>query len=159
MNDQRLLDVLADLETEFERVEAGAYLVTLRLPARALHVWLIAGEQDVAVEAFVVHVLAGADAVPAHAHLLAANRLLRGVHYCLDEVGDVFLVGSLSLADLTVEGVDRLLGEVAATFARDLPRLLRTLYGSEVPDKALLDGAGRRAAGVPDHAPRRDARR
>lgn len=158
MIDGRLLDVLADLEVEFERVEAGAYLVTLHGP-RALHVWLIGGEQDVAVEAFVCHVLDGAPVAAAHAFLLSRNPSLRGAHFGLDEVGDVFLTGSLSLADVTVAGVDRLLGELWHVLAKDLPRLLTLLYGEQVPDKALLDGAGRRAAGTPVWAPRRDARR
>ncbi len=155
--DGRLLEVLAELDVELERVEAGAYVVSLRGP-RAVHVWLLAGEQDVSVEAFVVHVLEGAPVLGLHRHLLTRNRLLRTVHYALDDVGDVFLTGSLSLADVTVAGVDRLLGEVWQTMT-DLPRILTLLYGDLVPEKALLDGAGRRAAGVPEWAPRRDARR
>lgn len=158
MIDGLLLDVLADLEVEFERVEAGAYLVTLRGP-RALHVWLIGGEQDVTVEAFVCHVLDGAPVSAAHAYLLARNRTLRGAHFALDEVGDVFLAGSLALADVTTVAVDRLLAELWEVLIADLPRLLTLLYGEQVPDKALLDGAGRRAAGTPEWAPRRDARR
>lgn len=156
--DGQLLEVLADLGLEFERVEAGAYLVTLRLP-HPVHVWLLAGEQDVAVEVFVLHVLEGAPTDRLHAHLLTANRLLRGVHFCLDDVGDVFLTGSLALSDVTGTGLDLLLGEVHAVLTRERPRILRHLYGEKVPEKALLDGAGRRAAGVPDGAPRRDARR
>jgi hypothetical protein len=156
--DGQLLDVLADLEVEFERVSSGAYLVTLRGP-RALHVWLIGGEQDVAVEAFVCHVLDGAPVEAAHAYLLARNRSLRGAHFALDEVGDVFLTGSLALADVTTVAVDRLLAELWEVLIADLPRLLTLLYGEQVPAKALLDGAGRRAAGTPVWAPRRDARR
>jgi hypothetical protein len=47
-----LLDALSSLGAPFERVEAGAYVVTLhgRRRPRTL-VWLLAGEQAVAVEA------------------------------------------------------------------------------------------------------------
>lgn len=156
--DGRLLDALADLGVELERVELGAYVVALR-GRRTAWVWLIAGEQDVTVEVFVLHVLEGTDPAPLHRHLLARNRLLRGVHFCTDEVGDVFLAGSLSHADVTTGALDRLLGEVHAVFDADVDRLLTLLYGEQVPDKALLDGAGRRAAGTPAWAPRRDVRR
>ena len=101
--DGRLLDALTELGAPFERVEAGAYLVELAGRAR---VWLIAGEQAVAVEAFVLHLIEVAD--PALLHLAYGDRL------ALDEA-------------------------------------LRT--------KVLADGAGRRPAGTPDGAPRRDARR
>lgn len=154
--DGKLLDALVDLGVELERVEAGAYVVTLR-SRRVTHLWLLGGEQDVRVEAFVMHVLEGADTARLHRHVLTRNRGLRGVHYGLDDVGDLFLFGSLSLADATAEGVDRLLGEVLAL--RDADDLAAVAYGSAVPDKALLDGAGRRAAGVPEWAPRRDTRR
>ena len=152
--DGRLLDGLVALGVELERVEVGAYLVTLR-SRRVLHVWLLGGEQDVRVEAFVMHVLEGANTQRLHRHLLARNLQLRGVHYALDEVGDVFLVGSLPLSEVTADGLDRLLGEVLAV-PDDLPAVA---YGGQVPDKALLDGAGRRAAGTPLGEPRRDVRR
>ena len=152
--DGRLLDALVDLGVELERVDVAAYLVTLR-SSRVLHVWLLGGEQDVRVEAFVMHVLEGADTARLHRHLLARNLQLRGIHYALDEVGDVFLTGSVPLSEVTAEGLDRLLGELLA-----LPdEAARVAYGDHVPEKALLDGAGRRAAGTPLHEPRRDARR
>jgi hypothetical protein len=146
--------VLADLGVETERVDAGAYLVTL---AAGRSVWLLEGEQAVTVEAFVLHVLPGADAAALHRHLLFRNRLMRGAHYALDEVGDVFLCGSLTR--VSPQSVDRLLGELWQTLSEDLDRLLALAYGTDVPEKALLDGAGRRMAGTPDWAPRRDARR
>jgi hypothetical protein len=154
--DGRLLEVLAGLGAELERVELGAYLVTVR-GRRTTHVWLIAGEQAVTVEAFVMHVLEGADTGALHRHLLRRNLSLRGVHFALDEVGDLFLAGSLSLADVTPAGVDRLLGEVWELM--ESTRLEELAYPGGAPAKALLDGAGRRPAGTPDRAPRRDPRR
>ena len=161
--DGRLLDVLSAMGVELERIEAGAYLVTLR-GRRTTLVWLIAGEQAVAVEAFVLHVVQCPDPGPLHRHLLSRNLRLRDVHYGLDEVGDVFLAGSVPHASVTPAGVDRLLGEVLALMEDDADRLVALAYGERLTDPALrakasADGAGRRPAGTPEWAPRRDARR
>ncbi len=162
--DGQLLDVLTDLGVALERVEAGAYVVTLP-GERATLVWLVAGEQSVAVEAFVLHLIEVADPAPLHRWLLARNLRLRSVHFGLDAVGDVFLTGSLPHAAVDVETVDRVLGEVVELVAEGTPALLRLAYGDRlaVEDalaaKVLADGAGRRPAGTPGHAPRRDVRR
>jgi len=164
--DGRLLDVLHALEASFERVEAGAYVV--RLPSRhraGTLVWLIAGEQAVAVEVFVLHVLPGADPAALHHALLAKNLRLREVHFGLDDVGDVFLTGSLPHAAVDVPTVDRLLGEILQLLEDSTPSLVRAAYGDRLAsdaalaDKVRTDGAGRRPAGTPEHAPRRDVRR
>jgi hypothetical protein len=161
-----LLDVLSDLGAPFERVEAGAYLVQLQGTRRpSTLVWLLAGTQAVAVEAFVMHVVQNAvpDPLALHRHLLRRNLGLRDVHYAVDDVGDVFLVGSLP--EPTLELVDRVLGEVLQLLEQDAEALPQLAYGDRLDsDPALAakvgyDGAGRRPAGTPDWAPRRDARR
>ena len=173
--DGLLLDGLAALGAPFERAEAGAYLVTLvgRRRPRTV-VWLLAGEQAVRVEAFVLHVAADrvdpdepghARAGRLHRHLLGRNLALRGVHFAVDDVGDVFLTGSLPLADVDEAGLDRLLGEVLQTLEDEQETLLALCYGDRLAAdpalaaKVLADGAGRRPAGTPDTGPRRDARR
>ena len=160
-----LLDVLAELGAPFERVEAGAYVVHLHGRRRASTlVWLVAGEQAVSVEAFVLHVI-GADPARLHRHLLARNLRLRDVHFGLDDVGDVFLTGSLPFGAVDLEGVDRLLGEVLQLLEDEQEALVALLYGDRLQAdealaaKVLADGAGRRPAGTPDWAPRRDVRR
>ena len=164
--DGRLLDVLTELGAHFERVEAGAYLVHLHGSRRpSTLVWLIAGEQAVAVEAFVLHVIGCPDPAPLHRALLARNLRLRQVHLALDEVGDVFLVGSLPHAAVDADAVDRVLGEVLQALEDSGDGLVSLAYGDRLRhDPALAakvraDGAGRRPAGTPDRAPRRDARR
>ncbi len=161
-----LLDVLTELGTTFERVEAGAYVVTLPGErGRSTLVWLVAGEQSIAVEAFVLHLVDVGDPAPLHRFLLARNLRQRSVHFALDEVGDVFLTGSLPHAALDVETVDRVLGEVVELLSEATPALLRLAYGDRLAAdealaaKVLADGAGRRPAGTPEHAPRRDVRR
>lgn len=163
-----LLDVLSELGAAFERAEAGAYVVHLagrRRPSTL--VWLVAGEQAVAVEAFVMHVIPDACPDPSrlHRHLLGRDLRLRSVHFGLDDVGDVFLTGSLPPAAVDLTGVDRVLGEVLQTLEDEQDALLSLAYGTRLTAdpalaaKVLADGAGRRPAGTPDWAPRRDVRR
>ena len=160
-----LLDALAELGAPFERVEAGAYVVHLHGRRRpSTLVWLVAGEQAVSVEAFVLHVI-DTDPSRLHRHLLSRNLRLRGVHFGTDDVGDVFLTGSLPFGAVDVEGVDRLLGEVLQLLEDEQEALVALLYGDRLcadealAAKVLADGAGRRPAGTPDWAPRRDVRR
>jgi hypothetical protein len=164
--DGELLDALTELGAPFERAETGAYLVELHGRHRpSTRVWLIAGAQAVAVEAFVMHVVPNAvpDPLRLHAHLLRRNLQLRDVHYAVDDVGDVFLVGSLAAP--TLELVDRVLGEVLQLLEQDAEALRWLAYGDRLAGDAVLaekvgyDGAGRRPAGTPEWAPRRDARR
>ena len=164
--DGQLLDVLTELGVSLERVEAGAYVVTLPGErGRATLVWFLAGEQSVAVEAFVLHLIDVRDPGPLHRWLLARNLRLRSVHFGIDEVGDVFLTGSLPHVAVDVDTVDRVLGEVVELVAEGTPALLRLAYGDRLAAdealaaKVLADGAGRRPAGTPDHGPRRDVRR
>ncbi len=166
--DGQLLDVLTGIGAELERVEVGAYLVTLHgTRRRTTLVWLLAGEQAVAVEAFVMHVVPDACADPAalHRHLLARNLRLRDVHFGTDEVGDVFLTGWLAHSAVTSSGLDRLLGELWQLLEDEQDRLVALAYGHRLASdealghKVLADGAGRRPAGTPEWAPHRDARR
>ena len=164
----------AEPVASFERVEAGAYVVVLpgsRRPSTV--VWLIAGPQAVAVEAFVLHVTAEcSDPAPLHRLLLSRNLRLRDVHFALDEVGDVFLTGSLPHAAVDAASVDRVLGEVLQLLEADQDALVRAAYGEvrrpgtggpptgeSLAAKVWTDGAGRRPAGTPVGAPHRDVRR
>ena len=164
--DGLLLDVLTGLDVPLERVEAGAYVVTLPgAHGRSTLVWFLAGEQSVSVEAFVLHLIEVRDPGPLHRWLLARNLRLRAVHFGLDEVGDVFLTGSLPHAAVDVATVDRVLGELLELVGEGTPTLLRLAYGDRLAAdealaaKVLADGAGRRPAGTPAWSPRRDVRR
>ena len=166
--DGQLLDVLSELGAGFERVEAGAYVVTLHGTRRPTTlVWLIAGEQAVSVEAFVMHVVRDGcpDPAPLHRLLLARNLRLRDVHLGLDDVGDVFLTGSLPHCAVATTTVDRLLGEVLQLLDDSRSSLVELAYGDRLERepalaaKVLADGDGRRPDGTPDWAPRRDVRR
>jgi len=163
-----LLDALSALGAPFERVAAGAYVVTLHGRRRpSTLVWLVAGEQALAVEAFVLHLIepGAAELARLHRHLLARNLRLRGVHFGVDDVGDLFLTGSLPLGAVDEVGVDRVLGEVLQLLEDEQDALVALAYGDRLRSdpalaaKVLADGAGRRPAGTPDWAPHRDVRR
>lgn len=164
--DGALLDLLAESGLDFERVEAGAYLITLTGERRRCTLlWLLAGEQAITVEAFVLHVVPDVCSDPSALHrwLLRRNLTLREVHFALDEVGDLFLVGSIPVPD--AGALDRLLGEVLALLEDATPTLETLAYGDRLGTdealaaKARVDGAGRRPAGTPLSSPRRDVRR
>ncbi len=116
-----------------------------------------------------MHVIAASvvdgDPGPLHRHLLRRNLGLRTVHYALDDVGDLFLVGSLPHEALSEGGLDGVLGEVLSLLEADGPKLQALAYGERLADdealaaKVRADGAGRRPAGTPDWAPHRDVRR
>ncbi|MCW2680807.1 MAG: histidine kinase [Frankiales bacterium] len=143
-------------------MEAGAYVVHLHGSRRpSTLVWLIAGEQAVTVEAFVLHLVEVPDPAPLHRYLLARNLRLRDVHFGVDDVGDVFLTGSIG----DVQHVDRVLGELLQLLEESSDALVQLAYGDRLrhdpglASKVLADGAGRRPAGTPERAPRRDVRR
>jgi hypothetical protein len=103
---------LVDRELEFEESEPGAFLV--KLPgAHKLQTmtWLIVGEHALRVEAFFIR-------APDENHeafyrwLLERNDRMYGVAFALDHLGDVYLVGRMSLFGVTADDVDRLLGSV-----------------------------------------------
>ena len=164
--DGRLLGLLTDLAVPFERVEVGAYVVELHGAGRPrTWLWVVAGEQSVALEAFVVHLTVEADHAAVHRHVLRRGLGLRRVHYAIDDVGDLFVVGDLPHTALDEDGLDLVLGEVHDLMDRDAPALLALAYGDRLErDEALAakvraDGAGRRPAGTPSRAPHRDVRR
>lgn len=72
------------------------------------------GAHSVQVRAFVARA-PEQDADRVHRWLLERNLRLAGVAFCLDHLGDVYLVGRLPVAGLAAGSVDSLLGAVAET--------------------------------------------
>lgn len=86
-------------------------------------VLLTAGMHGVRVEAFVCR-RADENHTAFYRFLLVRNRRLYGVAYTLDNVGDVYLVGRISTDALTVDEVDRVLGQVLEAADGDFNKLL-----------------------------------
>jgi hypothetical protein len=120
-------DALTSLGVEFEAEGPGSYLVALRGEHKlATMAWLTAGTHSLHVEAFFCR-------QPDEKHaefyrfLLERGARMYGVHFALDPVGDVYLVGRLPLESISTSEVDRLLGCVLA-------------YSDENFDQALMLG-------------------
>jgi hypothetical protein len=101
---------LDSLGVSYESPERGSYLV--RLPGQhklQTLAWLIAGAHSLQVEAFFCR-------QPDESHaafyrfLLEHNARMYGVHFAVDPIGDVYLVGRLPLEAISTAEIDRLLG-------------------------------------------------
>jgi hypothetical protein len=98
------------VEVAYEEPKPGAFLVTLEGTHRlATPTWLVVSERTVLVEAFVIRHPDENDAA-FYRFLLERNTQLYGVHFAVDELGDVYLVGRVPHAAITADEVDRLLG-------------------------------------------------
>jgi hypothetical protein len=101
---------LADLGLGYESPRPGAYLV--RLPGQhklATMTWLIVGAHSLHVEAFFCR-QPDENHAAFYRFLLERGGRMFGVHFALDEAGDVYLVGRLPLAGITPDEIDRILG-------------------------------------------------
>src|ERR1700737_5063710 len=101
---------LADLGLAGESPQPGSYLVRLEGQHKlATMTWLIAGEHSLHVEAFFCR-QPDENHARFYRFLLERGARMYGVHFALDSLGDVYLVGRLPLASVTADEVDRLLG-------------------------------------------------
>ncbi|MDH6246334.1 YbjN domain-containing protein [Mycobacterium sp. OTB74] len=65
-------------------------------------------------------------------YLLRRNRRLYGMAYTLDNVGDIYLVGRVSLHAVTPEEIDRLLGQVIEAVDFDFNTLLELGFRTSI---------------------------
>jgi len=101
---------LTELGLSYDNPSPGAYLVKLEGQHKlATMTWLIAGAHSLHVEAFFCR-------RPDENHerfyrfLLERNGRTYGVHFAIDSMGDVYLVGRLPLAAAGPDEIDRILG-------------------------------------------------
>lgn len=92
---------------------------------------LIVGEHALRIEAFVMR-------APEERHeelwawLLRRNARMYGVAFAIDAVGDVYLMGRTSLAAVTEDELDRLLGSVLTYADESFDTMLEIGYGSAI---------------------------
>jgi len=119
--------ILTELGVGYESPQPGAYLVRLDGQHKlATMTWLIAEAHSLHVEAFFCR-QPDENHAEFYRYLLERGSRMFGVHFALDPVGDVYLVGRLPLSAITAEEVDRLLGCVLS-------------YSDENFDQALMIG-------------------
>lgn len=100
------------------------------------------GEHSVQVRAFVCRA-PEQDAERVHRWLLERNLRLGGIAFCVDHLGDVYLVGRLPVAGLEPATVDALLGVVAETADTSFDPLVAMGFA----DSIRREWAWRRARG------------
>jgi len=88
----------------------GSYLVRLEGQRKlATMTWLIVGTHSLHVEAFFCR-QPDENHARFYRFLLERNGRMYGVHFAVDRQGDVYLTGRLSLAAVSAEEIDRVLG-------------------------------------------------
>jgi hypothetical protein len=118
---------LDSLEVSYSSPEPGSFLV--KLPGQhklATMAWLIAGRHSLHVEAFFCR-KPDENEAEFYRFLLERNARRYGVHFAVDPVGDVYLVGRQPREAISAHEVDRLLGCVLS-------------YADDIFDQALMLG-------------------
>jgi hypothetical protein len=101
---------LRELDLGWESPQPGSYLVKLEGQHKlATMTWLIAGRHSLHVEAFFCR-QPDEDHARFYRFLLERNGKMYGVHFAVDQQGDVYLTGRLPLAAVSTEEIDRVLG-------------------------------------------------
>jgi hypothetical protein len=123
---------LTDADVEHEERAPGQFLVTLPGTRRLrTHCWLVVRTHALFVQAFVCR-RPDDDPAPVYRFLLQRNARLYGVHYMLDRVGDIHLVGRVPLGAVTADEVDRLLGQVLEAADGDFDTLLELGFAGSI---------------------------
>ena len=127
-----LAAALAETGVEHEEREPGQFLVTLPGTRRLrTHCWLVERSHALFVQAFVCRRPDEQHEV-VYRFLLQRNARLYGVHYMLDRIGDIHLVGRVPLAAVTAEYIDRLLGQVLEAADGDFNTLLELGFATSI---------------------------
>ena len=92
---------------------------------------LTVGQHGVRVEAFVCR-HADEDAEAVYRFLLRRNRHLFGVHYTIDKLNDIYLVGRISTESLTADELDRVLGQVLEAADGDFNTILEIGFHTSI---------------------------
>lgn len=109
---QVLEAVFADTGLEWESPEPGSYVVKLPGTRKlSTTVSFLVGRHSLSLNAFVVR-HPDENEAGVHRWLLERNLRMYGVSYAVDRLGDVYVTARLSLASVTADEIDRLLGQV-----------------------------------------------
>jgi hypothetical protein len=123
---------LTELGLPHENPKPGAYLVRLEGQHKlATMTWLIAGTHSLQVEAFFCR-QPDENHARFYRFLLERGARMYGVHFALDPVGDVYLVGRLPLASVTADEIDRLLGCVLSYSDENFDTALELGFASSI---------------------------
>ncbi|WP_024794270.1 YbjN domain-containing protein [Tomitella biformata] len=128
---------LAEHGLEYNRVDdgdgEGRSIVAVLPGERKLKTTclLTVGQHGVRVEAFVCR-HADEDTEAVYRFLLRRNRHLFGVHYTIDRINDIYLVGRISTESLTAAELDRVLGQVLEAADGDFNTILEIGFHTSI---------------------------
>ena len=124
--------VLAERELEWDTTGPGSYVVTLPGTHKLKTACnLIVGEHALRIEAFVMR-QPDERREELWAWLLRRNARMYGVSFAIDENGDVYLTGRVSLKSLDDDEVDRLLGSVLTYADESFDTMLEIGFGTSI---------------------------
>ncbi len=130
--DRIVADALAEMEVEHVHRGAGQFIVTLPGTARLqTHCWLLIRDQTMGVQAFVCR-RPDENHEGVYRFMLQRNAKLYGVHYALDRVGDIHLVGRIPRHAITSDEVDRVLGSVLDAADGDFNTFLELGFAASI---------------------------
>jgi hypothetical protein len=116
----------------YTRPEPGSYLLRLEGQHKlATMTWLIAGQHSLQVEAFFCR-QPDENHAAFYRFLLERSGRMYGVHFALDRTGDVYLTARLSLAAISEQEIDRLLGCVLEYSDESFNEALKIGFGSAI---------------------------
>jgi Putative bacterial sensory transduction regulator len=123
---------LAELGIPAQRPQPGSFLVRLEGQRKlATLTWLIAGAHSLHVEAFFCR-QPDENHAQFYRFLLERNGRMYGVHFAVDEVGDVYLVGRLPLTAVSTAEIDRVLGCVLTYSDDNFNQALKIGFASSI---------------------------
>ena len=132
MQAARLGEILAGLGVGYEEAQPGAFAVRLEGQHKLVTMaWLIAETHSLHVEAFFCR-QPDENHAEFYRFLLERGSRMFGVHFALDQVGDVHLVGRLPLAAISAQEIDRLLGCVLSYSDDNFDQALMLGFASSI---------------------------
>jgi hypothetical protein len=130
--DALITSTLDERDLKYEHAEPGRFFVTLPGTKKLqTNCWLIVGRHALLVEAFVCR-RPDDEHERVYRFLLRRNAKLYGVHYTIDQAGDVYLVGRVALHAVTEDELDRLLGQVVEAADGDFNTLLELGFANAI---------------------------
>lgn len=123
---------LADTDVPYEAVGLDTFVVTLPgTKKRTITCSLSLGDYSLVVNAFVMRA-PDENQVAVYKYLLEQNSRTYGVHFALNPLGDIFLVGRLPLGAVNPVELDRLLGAVMEYSESHFDQLLELGFASAI---------------------------
>nr|WP_188543985.1 YbjN domain-containing protein [Rhodococcus trifolii] len=127
-----IAEVLKDRGLDHGRVKDNEFVVELPGERRLVTTTMLTvGNHGVRVEAFVCR-KPDENFEGVYRFLLRRNRRLYGVHYTIDKVGDIYLVGRISTHAVTGDELDRVLGQILEASDGDFNTLLELGFAESI---------------------------